>query len=195
MWWSGRELRGGGGVSDNLPQVQTSILVCLWMGMSLVLKSAIVPLINYYKSQGRLLFKGFKASESQPMDSLSNREEENGQESGIGLWGCPKALSGAMMPRVTFGCLCETLKSRLGLPTDSLWNLKCRVHGGLLLRPPTCIMTPQKKYERSAWEKPRNVPWTKCVGTGLEILSLERWRPKLYSGILPKKERRKEKER
>lgn len=39
------------GVSASLPQVHKSILVCVWVGMSLVLKTIIVPFLNYYKSQ------------------------------------------------------------------------------------------------------------------------------------------------
>lgn len=43
-----RELHGAvegnyDGVPANLPQVQKSILVCVWVGISLVLKSVIVP--------------------------------------------------------------------------------------------------------------------------------------------------------
>lgn len=51
-----------------------------------------------------------------------------------------------------FGSLCETLKTCPGLPTD-LWDLRWGVYGGLVLRPPTCTVTPQKKYVRSSWEK------------------------------------------
>lgn len=92
-------------------------------------------------------------------------------------------------------CLCETLRSRLGLPTDSLWNLKWGVHGGLLLRPPTCIMTPQKKYMRTAWKKPRNVSELGVLAQVYKSYLLRNGGSNPHSEILPEKGMRKEKQR
>lgn len=98
--------------------------------------------------------------QSQPMAIFSNREG-NDQQTGYGPGAAggmyasasPEAPSGVMMQWVPFGSLYEILQSCLGLPTDSLWDLQWGVHGGLLLRPPTCTMTRQMKYLRSTGKK------------------------------------------
>lgn len=91
------------------------------------------------------------------MAIFSNREG-NDQQTGYGPGAAggmyasasPETPSGVLTQWVPFGSLGEILKSCLGMPTDSLWDLQWGVHGGLLLGPPTCTVTLQSAWKKTA---------------------------------------------